>query len=283
MKKFFPGLPFKIAAPSMVFGKDLIENVLILAQIVDSIEIVIFFTTDLNNIPTREEIRELKRIAERYGITYTIHLPAYLEIASSDKNKRNDSVHLANEICLKTEELDPIYYILHIPFSPPTLAPVPGLYFKSGEKRKWDEWTARGLASLERIESVIRQNGKFLVENINYSPSFLGPFWKEGLCGLCLDLGHLLLGDENVTTILRSYSDVTKEIHLHGVKGYEEHISLSVLPKYQVEEWLRYLIEVSFRGVLNLEVFSPLDLNESLNITYDALGLESPFKNITEY
>ncbi|MBC8393409.1 MAG: TIM barrel protein [Deltaproteobacteria bacterium] len=282
MKKSFSELPFKIAAPSMVFGKDLIENVLILAQIVDSVEIVIFFTTDLNNIPTREEIQELKRIAEQYDITYTIHLPAYLEIASSDKNKRNESVHLANEICLKTEELEPTYYILHIPFSPPTLVPVPGLYFKSGEKIKWDEWTARGLASLESIDSATRQNGKFLVENINYSPLFLEPFWREGFCGLCLDLGHLLLGNENVNTILRSYSNVTREIHLHGVKGYEEHISLSVLPKYQVHEWLRYLIEVSFKGVLNLEVFSPQDLNESLNIAYDAYGLGTPFKNITE-
>jgi sugar phosphate isomerase/epimerase len=49
----------------------------------------------------------------------------------------------------------------------------------------------------------IGENNKLLVENINYSPSFLEPFCKEGLCGLCLDIGHLLLGQEDVMEVMR--------------------------------------------------------------------------------
>jgi sugar phosphate isomerase/epimerase len=113
-------------------------------------------------------------------------------------------------------------------------------------------------------------NGKLLVENINYSPSFLEPFWEEGCCKLCLDLGHLLLGKENVSETLKTYLNVTEEIHLHGVQAYDEHISLAVLPANQVHEWLTCLVKASFAGIINLEVFSPQDLEISMKIVLEA-------------
>ena len=61
--------------------------------------------------------------------------------------------------------------------------------------------------------------GMDLVENINYSPRFLNPLWKLGLCGLCLDIGHLLLGNEALLENLGSHLPVIKEIHLRS----EEH------------------------------------------------------------
>jgi len=53
-------------------------------------------------------------------------------------------------------------------------------------------------------------------------------------------------------------------VHLHGVRGFQEHLSLAVLPETQVSEWIRLFAEVSFSGVVNLEVFSPADLDASM-------------------
>ena len=265
--------PFKIGTTSMVFGEDLLKNARLLNGFVDHIEITLFYTPSLHNIPGPNEIRLLKGRAGQENVTFTVHLPAFLEIASQDRSRREESVQLAAEICHKMDGLSPKNYILHIPFSPPTLVPIPGLYFTPEGQQNWDEWTKRALDSLEKLHHLLGRDNRLLVENINYSPSFLGPFWKKGLCELCLDLGHLILGQEKVMESIREYLDVTRVIHLHGVRGYEEHLSLSVLPRKRVHEWLRYLIRTSFKGVIILEVFSPRDLEESMDIllkTFDS-------------
>ena len=104
------------------------------------------------------------------------------------------------------------------------------------------------------------------MENINYSPRFLEPFLKEGLCHLCLDLGHLLLGRETVLDHLREYNGYIQEIHLHGVHGYDEHLSLAHLPVERLQKWLAFLMESGSGKWLTLELFSPEELQESLDI-----------------
>ena len=59
---------------------------------------------------------------------------------------------------------------------------------------------------------------------------------------------------------------VTREVHLHGVKGCQEHLSLTVLPEARVSKWISLLVENSFRGVVNLEVFSEGDLEASMRM-----------------
>jgi len=269
-------LPFIISAPSMVFGMDLLENVRLLTGLVDNIEIVLYHTPTLHNIPSRKEIRTLKRIGEDENVTFTVHLPSSLELASQDKKIRDESIKLLKELFSKMSEINPIHYILHIPFTPPTLAPVPGLYFTPGCQEKWDEWTKRALSSLELLHETMGRTNTILVENINYSPFYLESFLKNDFCDLCLDLGHLMLGQENVIEIIKEYLHVTKEIHLHGVKGNEEHLSLSILHKNLVQEWLKYLIKSCFKGVINLEVFDPKDLKSSLNVLTKAFLLFNP-------
>lgn len=263
-------LPFIISAPSMVFGKDLLENVRLLAGLVDNIEIVLYYTPTLHNIPSHKEMRTLKKIGNQENVTFTVHLPSSLEVASQDRKIRKESIKLAMELFYNMAEINPLYYILHVPFTQPTLVPVPGLYFTPECKEKWGEWTNRALVSLEALHEAMGKTNKILVENINYSPFFLEPLLKNGLCELCLDLGHLILGRENVAEVIKQYLNFTKEIHLHGVNGYEEHRSLSILPKDLVQEWLKYLIKSSFKGVINLEVFNPRDLKSSMNVLFEA-------------
>jgi len=266
---------FKISAPAMIYGNDLLANVRRLAKVFDSIEIVIFHTPSLHNIPSREEIEKLHDIGRRMNVTFTVHLPASLQVASADIGTRTKHVELAIDLIEKTSEFEPIYYILHIPFTRPTLVPRPGEYFSFESMKTKRSWYNSAWASLEKISSAIGHHGKLLVENTNYSPQCLQTLTATGLCEICLDVGHLVLGQEHVGDLLRRFLPAAREIHLHGVKGYTDHLSLTVLEPSRIDKWLSYLIQMNYEGIVNLEVFSHEDLISSLNLaarTLPALG-----------
>jgi len=255
----------------MVHGKNLLENAKRLADLVDNIEIVLFNTPNLNNTPNSDELDLLRKLGRKKKVTFTVHLPASLEIASKDRKLREQSIKMVSDLCSHIALIEPLHYILHVPITTPTLVPVPGLYFKTDDGQNWGKWTRRGLDALERIFDTTSVAGKLLLENINYSPCFLDPFLEWGQCGFCLDIGHLILGGENVNDALRQYQKEIRELHIHGVKGYEDHLSLSVLPVERVRKWMDCLIRNEFDGILNLEVFSPEDLTGSLNTLAKAL------------
>jgi len=257
----------------MVFGENLLENAHLLTGMVDHIEIVLFYTPTLHNFPSVSEIKALKKLGANEDVSFSVHLPTFLEIASPNRKKREKSVQMVIDLINFMDELNPLYHILHIPYTSPTLTPVPGLYFTGEHRDKFIDWTKRAMESLETIQLRVGQSNKLLVENINYSPIFLESFWKLGLCEFCLDMGHLMLGRESVSGVAKQFMSVTKEVHLHGVQGCQEHLSLAVLPEVRVSKWISLLVEASFKGVVNLEVFSEGDFEASMRML---MGLFSP-------
>jgi sugar phosphate isomerase/epimerase len=258
--------PLTLSAPSMVFGQDLVNNVRNLSHIVKHIEIVLFHTPELHNIPTAEEILFLQGIKEEKNLTYSIHLPASLEIAAEDGAKRLRAVQRATEIVARMHGLAPEYHILHIPITTPTLTAQPGCYIMGEEEFMYGAWAERATKSLESIQAVTGLKQRLLLENINYSPRLLDSVRQAGLCAFCLDIGHLLLGRESVCDTLRRYLPVTREIHIHGVIGWDEHLGLDVLPEERVQSWLHCLNRYGYTGILNVEVFDPVDLENSLGV-----------------
>ncbi len=271
IKQSVQELPFAIGAPSMIFNKNMVENVRCMASFLPHIEILLYHQPDINNIPTSSELNEIKAIGNGEGVNFSVHLPASLEIASPDHTKKHHSLELTRQCCLKTAGINPLHYIIHVPYSPPTLATVPGLYFNANNADRQQEWIDTATGSLEFLKAKWDYPGSLLVENINFSPALLEPLWDKGLCEFCLDIGHLLLGEENVDTIMSQYLSVTREIHLHGVRGSDEHLSLVVYPNEQIQNWLS-VMHKHFRGVLNIEVFSPEDLEGSLNMILELTG-----------
>ena len=120
--------------------------------------------------------------------------------------------------------------------------------------------------SLKHIRICVGKEPVLLLENINYSPKFLKPFLEAGCGKFCLDVGHLMLGGEDVLEVLDSFWDDIQEIHLHGVMGYSEHLSIDVLPRRRVAEFLSRLYREEYGGAVNLEVFTPQDLQSSLDM-----------------
>ena len=262
---------FIISAPTMVFGMDLVENVEKLSQVVTHSEIVLFQTPDLHNIPDEQTITTVKEIMAEKNMTCSVHLPASLEVAAEDIRKRNSAVQTTVEMVEHLDKFNPTNYVLHVPVSTPLTAQ-PGCYVYEHQLPHYAEWSERALRALEEIQTRTGLNHRLLVENINFSPAFLEPLWREGLCAFCLDIGHLLLGRESAGHYLRRYLPVIKEIHLHGVIEWDEHLSLDVLPMERVRAWLQVLEKFDFTGILNLEVFSPPDLEKSMRMVAAALS-----------
>jgi sugar phosphate isomerase/epimerase len=257
---------FRIGAPSIGYGENLVENVSFLAGMVDHVEILLFHTPTLHNFPTRAELKAVQKLGENEGLSFSVHLPTSLEIASRHSEKRSASVGMIVDLINLMHDLNPTGHVLHIPVTTPTLTVVPGQYLTTQNHDKFNGWAQRATDSLLAIQRRTRGLHNILVENINYSPIFLESFWKSGLCDLCLDMGHLLLGREKVSDTTRQFISVVREIHLHGVKNDEEHLSLSVLPEARVASWIDLLVDAEFKGVVNLEVFSPEDLETSLDM-----------------
>ncbi len=250
----------------MVYGMDLVQNVESLSRFMDHVEIIIFDTPECHNIPTNHDITRLKEIKSKKNISFSVHLPASLEIASPDGTKKNAAVALASKIVHLCEEISPDYYILHIPVTAPTLTAGLSKYLKNKNRPEFEGWLDRAATGLEKIQAETKLRTRLLVENINYSPKFLMPLWQQGLCGFCLDIGHLLLGNESVLENLDSHLPVIKDIHLHGVVDQREHLALDVLPEDRVKSWIDKLNTSKYTGIVNLEVFSPEDLEISLAV-----------------
>lgn len=255
---------FILGAPSMVYGKNLKKNIEKLSDKLNHIEIVLFHTPDLHNIPDKDTIAMLRQMSAEKHLTYSVHLPASLEIASGSQSRQEESIRLATECFHKTAPLNPVTYVLHVPFTPPTLTAVPGLYFKTGQGGNWDKWTDLGLAGLEILEKKLGWSKTLVVENINFSPAFLRPFIKNGFCRLCLDIGHLVLGRENICSTIESFKNDIREIHLHGVSNGIDHTGLDHMPGHRVRRWIKALENIGFSGIINLEVFTPGDLEKSV-------------------
>lgn len=248
----------------MVFGMDLVENVKKLSSLVDHVEIVLFHTPELHNIPDRKEIITVKELLEEKQLTCSVHLPASLEVAAPTERKKCRAIQMATEMIEHLDRLNPAYYILHVPITPPTLVAQPGTYLHESQLPEFGAWTDKAFRALTSIQARTGLSHRLLVENINFSPAFLEPFWRQGLCAFCLDIGHLLLGSESVTKNLERYLPVIKEIHLHGVIEGQEHLALDVLAIEKVRSWFQCLSEFGYHGILNIEVFDPEDLEKSL-------------------
>lgn len=261
---------FHMGAPSMVFGPGTKENVRRLAGLVDHVEIVLFHTPTLHNIPGKSEMEEIRAIAGDHGLTLSIHLPTCMEIASDDPGRRRASLAMAASLVNRFQDPAIRNFILHIPYDRPTLAAVPGRYFHAGNRNAFAGWLNRARDGLRRLRAAAGSDAPLLVENINFSPVLMQPLWEEGRCGFCLDIGHLLLGREPVLPVMDACLTHILEIHLHGVVGHEEHLDLNVLPMERVRRWMGRLTAAGFRGVVNLEVFSPADLTASLEMVRQA-------------
>ena len=254
----FPPLPrltnsrrFRLGVTSYVVPADLQTNVALAAPVAADIELVLFDTPTASNLPGTAELRRLADLAAVHDLTYTVHFPGDLRLGSPDPGERRAAVAQTLRLIRLTAALPVWGYILH----PEGIEPGAG----PAEIQAWQHGMAEAVA--EVLTSGIAPD-RFCLENLRAPYAWCEPLLEQFNLSVCLDAGHLWLGGYPLRPHLDRYLGRTRIIHLHGVAGNTDHISLDKLAPEQLREFLEGIRD--YTGVVTLEMFDDADVRSSL-------------------
>jgi sugar phosphate isomerase/epimerase len=244
---------FRLATTSYILPEAILPNIAFLGPHFDEIELVLFESQDLNNLPTPAEIRELVGLAEDFDLTYNVHLPGDLFFGDPDPTLQQAFCTTAINFYERTLALNPTAFILHL------------------DSRKADgeveadraAWRHRVHESLDKLQSKGMDLGRVVVENLEYPLERVASFAETFGMDLCFDIGHLLRYGHDLRKQLDAFLSKSTMVHLHGVKDGQDHLVLDHIPQQEWNLICRALKE--FRGGVSLEVFSVDDLIPSLH------------------
>ncbi|MFA6357218.1 MAG: cobamide remodeling phosphodiesterase CbiR [Candidatus Omnitrophota bacterium] len=247
---------FKVGTTSYIYPENILPNVHKLKDLVDDIELVLFESKEAGNIPKAEDLTELKRVSNDWNLTYTVHLPLDINLGSSIRDERKNSVEKVRVFVEHFRRLKPYAYILHLNL-PKQI---------KGNIKLWQCRINRSLEEISELQTVLPHN--IVIENLCYPFSYIDTLILGNGFSICVDIGHLILMGVDPLKHLKKYFNATRLIHLHGVNGRRDHLSLKYFDHMLIRRIIRFLIDRDYRGVLTLEVFSQIDFEESMNVLW---------------
>ena len=211
---------------------------------------------------TDEDFEELKKIKQKYNISYSAHFPILsIELASPNKFIRDASIRStvdAYESFIQLEN-DIEMYILHPTgefidnamsfIRDPKIIPIATNIFTE--------------TAIQSIEEIIKRTGinrnKIAIENIKYPFQETIKIVKKLKTKLCIDTAHLLggfSGNYDLLEITEKYLDITGEIHLQDYVDdnlYADHAPLGKGKKFP-PEFLNLIYQKDFKGPIVFEL-----------------------------
>jgi sugar phosphate isomerase/epimerase len=248
--------PFRLGTTSYIIPANLRENVAFLADKVDDIELVLFESHEISNLPDAATLRVLKATADRHDLTYTVHLPLDAWLGHAEEKVRLQSVDKCLRVIERTAILAPFAYIIHFHGDHRGEHPSPDLM----------RWTDGHRRAVERLVQAVSPED-LCVETLDYPYRLIEDIVMDYQLSVCLDIGHHLLCGVKPEEYLDRYLPRTRVIHLHGVEEGHDHRSLAFLP----DGLLTALVDRLGSGpemprVLTVEIFDEEALNQSLNV-----------------
>lgn len=248
--------PFRVGTTSYIVPDDILPNAEFLKGTVDDIELLLFESEEISNLPSPDTVRRLASIARDNDLTYTVHLPLDIDPASEDPQTRVRSVAKCLRIIGLTAPLDPFAYILHL-YAPGAAR------FSQAEGLSWQSRASDTVASLLRESGVPPH--LFCAETLDFDFALAEPVVSEHGLSICLDIGHLWRCTFSVEDHLVRYLGRTRVVHLHGVRDGKDHLDLSVLdPATLANVVAAIAADRAAPRVLTIEIFSEPDLERSL-------------------
>ncbi len=258
----------RLGTTSYIIPDDILPNVRYLADKVDDIELVLFESEAMSNLPDRSTIKALASLAKEHQLTYTVHFPLDIHPGSQSIVERNRFVDSIQRIVDLTSSLDPFAYVLHL---------TPEEYGRSPASDV-DRWLS---ALKESLRSMLERCGipsrMFCAETLSYPFSLVLPLIEEFDLSITLDVGHIWLMGYDMEENLSSLLPRTRVAHLHGVHGGKDHLGLDKGNAAQIARFLAALEQQMKQDmverVLTLEVFSEADLASSLSLLQESHGM----------
>ncbi len=250
-KSYKGAYPFKIATTSFIYPDHMLANVEMLGPYVDEIELIFFESAPRDGLPQRSEIEQLALAAQKFDLTYNIHLPLDIDPGSNDSSVRSLAIKIIQKIIRLTGPLSPSTYTLHLPF-----------HQRTPHQAAIEDWHSRIRQSLDRLSDTDIKGDLFSIETLDYPFEWLDEILTAFDIAVCIDAGHLLHNGFDLQRIFQKYASRTSIFHLHGVENDRDHVSLENVPPGYSETITEILNR--FRGVVSIEVFSYQMLKTSL-------------------
>lgn len=258
------GLPFRLGTTSFIYPATWSVNVKRLAGRVEDVELLLFEAGSDSDVPDRGELAELAAWRERTGLSFTVHTPLGVGLASDDEAWRGESVDRVWRAVNNTRILRPHAWIVHVNGGDGEGSTVPA-----------DEegWRQRAQQSLLELVARGVPAERICVESLNYDFPLIEPVVAELGLSVAVDVGHLLRDGRSIDAVLSRNLTRTRVIHWHGVDPEgRDHRSLRLWPRCLAKALLKSLIDADYSGVLTLEVFDERDFEESQLMIGELLG-----------
>jgi sugar phosphate isomerase/epimerase len=248
---------FKIGATSFVYPDHVLPNVERLAGRVGDVEILIFDVEE--DLPSPADVSRLVDLKQEHGLSYTVHTPLDVSLASPDKLRRQRGVDKVRRTLAWARPLSPYGHPLHVYLGEREHDPAP--------PRDLDAWRARAYDSLRLLRDDGVDPRALCVELIDYDFELIRPVIEALDLGVALDVGHLQRDGKALDDALDRHLARARIIQWHGTEpGGRDHKSLRHLPQNAAEQLIQRLLRDQWPGVLTLEVFNADDFEESLAI-----------------
>jgi len=247
--------PFRLGTTSFILFDDYLPNVRHLAPMVDDIELLFTEPSD-DALPDRAAMQEIRRIADRTSLSFTVHLPYDRDIGASDDAARRDALSDLVRVIEKSRILNPFAWILH-PFCE---------WQHFGPDGPPGEWMDRFSASIDRLLDTGIAPESLCLENLRPVFSPLESLVAGKGLSVCLDVGHLVVYGHDLDDFLHRYGSRIRVLHLHGIRDGKDHCSLACLDRPVLEKLMAFLHEGGAQRIVTLEVFGLEDLDESLRV-----------------
>ena len=261
--KYFENLkkkfPFRLGTTSYIIPADIISNVRALAGSVDDIELVLFESDEISNLPDKNTIKSLIVLAKKHEITYTVHLPLDIVPGATDEALRKKSVEKCLRVIKRMQAVNPFAYILHGTGNQNIMG--------TGSSETIYDWTPQLSKSIGEIIDTGAAPELLCLETLNYPFELVEDIIYEYKISVCLDIGHILLYGYPLEDYLVKYLGRTRVIHLHGIIDDKDHQSISALDGALLARLFSKLFEDNKEErVVTLEIFNENDFSSSLDI-----------------
>jgi sugar phosphate isomerase/epimerase len=248
LTRSYKGLfPFKLATTSYIYPDHLIPNVAKLGPFFDEIELVLFESKGLDNLPDGEQIQSLRDLRLQQRINFNIHLPIDLSLGDEDEKVRTSGLSTIKKIIETTLCLNPSVYTLHL---------------ERKNQAGLEDWQRRLIRSMEEVSGWGIDPGRISIETLGYPFEWVEEIVRDFGFSICLDIGHILISGQDLELHFEKYLSRTSIIHLHGFEDSIDHLGIDRL----TDPVLNLIMERlrNFRGTVSIEVFSMDHLKRSL-------------------
>jgi sugar phosphate isomerase/epimerase len=243
--------PFRIGTTSYILEAGILENLKWLSGKVEEVELVLFETPGLSNIPAASDVAEFRLAADDAGLAFTVHLPGDLELGSPDRTRGEASAERFKRIVGLTAPLSPICWVLHLSLPP--------------EGESMDAYLDRLKNRVSPLIGEFDSPRGLAIENIHAVFEVEPPIVEAFDTSVCIDIGHLLAFGINVWTHLDRWLPRCRNVHLHGVKNGRDHESLACLPDGFIRRLFRRLSREPGLETVTMEIFGIDDFESSLS------------------